>query len=338
MESVQQMRYAPVGAEFDAVLRDQLLDRRKRLERARVQSGLEPDFTRLLDEVDDALARFDAGTYGLCETCGDPIEADRLIADPLQRFCLGDLTQKELSSIEYDLMLASEIQKGLLPKMDSLSDAWSVDFVYQPAGIVSGDYVDFIERDGEIYFILGDVSGKGMAASILMSNLHAMFRALVPLGLPLNELMERANHLFCESTLANHYATLICGKLNGRGEVEFVNAGHLSPIIVNHEDCVALESAGLPLGMFCDSSFIASGAKIKPGETLLLFSDGVTEAMDHMGTEFGTERLMGTLREALGFDPTALLDNCVKAVSTFRLNAKRNDDLTMLALKYKGID
>ena len=168
MESVQHMRYAPVGAEFDAVLRDQLLDRRKRLERARVQSGLEPDFTRLLDEVDNALARFDAGTYGLCETCGDPIEADRLIADPLQRFCLGDLTQKELSSIEYDLMLASEIQKGLLPKMDSLSDAWSVDFVYQPAGIVSGDYVDFIERDGELYFILGDVSGKGMAASILM--------------------------------------------------------------------------------------------------------------------------------------------------------------------------
>lgn len=273
----------------------------------------------------------------MCETCGDPIEADRLMADPLQRFCLGDLTQKELSSIEYDLMLASEIQKGLLPKIESLSDAWSVDFVYQPAGIVSGDYVDFIERDGELYFILGDVSGKGMAASILMSNLHAMFRALVPLGLPLNELMERANHIFCESTLANHYATLICGKLNGRGEVEFVNAGHLAPIIVNHEDCVALESAGLPLGMFCDSSFIASGAKIKPGETLLLFSDGVTEAMNHVGTEFGSERLVATLREALGFEPTAMLENCVKAVSTFRLNAERNDDLTMLALKYKGV-
>ena len=336
MESVQQMRYAPVGAEFDAVLRDQLLDRRNRLERAREHTELEPDFSRLLNEVDAALARFEAGTYGVCETCGDPIEADRLMADPLQRFCLGDLTQKELSSIEYDLMLASEIQKGLLPKMDSLSDAWSVDFVYQPAGVVSGDYVDFIERDEELYFILGDVSGKGMAASILMSNLHAMFRALVPLGLPLSELMARANHIFCESTLANHYATLICGKLNGRGEVEFVNAGHLAPIIVNSEDCVALESAGLPLGMFCDSSFIASGAKIKPGETLLLFSDGVTEAMDHAGTEFGSDRLMGTLREALGFEPTALLENCVEAVGTFRLNAERNDDLTMLALKYKG--
>src|SRR5687768_2547150 len=233
-------------------------------------------------------------------------------------------------------MLASEIQKGLLPRTDGLSKNWSVDFVYQPAGIVSGDYVDFIERDGELYFILGDVSGKGMAASILMSNLHAMFRALVPLGLPLSELMERANHLFCESTLANQYATLICGKLNARGEVEFVNAGHLAPIIVNHEDCIALESTGLPLGMFCDSSFVASGAKLKPGETLLLFSDGVTEANDHAGAEFGSDRLMETLRAALGFDPTDLLNNCIDAVGKFRLNAERNDDLTMLALKYKG--
>ena len=335
MEGVQ-MGYAPASAEFDSVLREQLLDRRERLQKARAHVELEPDFTRLLNEVDAALARFDAGTYGLCEECHDPIEAERLLADPLVRFCLGDLTQKEINSIQYDLMLASEIQKGLLPRTDGLSPNWSVDFVYQPAGIVSGDYVDFIERDGELYFILGDVSGKGMAASILMSNLHAMFRALVPLGLPLSELVSRANHLFCESTLANQYATLICGKLNGRGEVEFVNAGHLAPIIVDHEDCIALESTGLPLGMFCDSSFVASGAKLKPGETLLLFSDGVTEANDHSGAEFGSERLMETLRAALGFDPTDLLNNCVDAVGKFRLNAERNDDLTMLALKYKG--
>jgi len=334
MEGVQ-MELAQVGG-VDALIHEQLLDRRGRLERAREQTGLEPDFTRLLNEVDAALARFDAGTYGLCEECHDPIEAERLLADPLVRFCLGDLTQKEINSIQYDLMLASEIQKGLLPRTDGLSDNWTADFVYQPAGVVSGDYVDFIERGGELYFILGDVSGKGMAASILMSNLHAMFRALVPLGLPLSDLMERANHLFCESTLANQYATLICGKLNGRGEVEFVNAGHLAPIIVNHEDCVALESTGLPLGMFCDSSFVASGAKLKPGETLLLFSDGVTEANDHTGAEFGSERLMETLRAALGFDPTDLLNNCIDAVGKFRLNAEVNDDLTMLALKFKG--
>lgn len=335
MESVQ-MELAPVGG-VDTLLRDQLLDRRARLERARGQVGLEPDFRRLLSEVDAALERFESGTYGLCEVCHDPIEADRLLADPLVRFCLGDLTQRELNLMQGDLQLAAEIQRGLLPKSDLSSDFWTVDFAYQPAGIVSGDYVDVIPQNGELYFILGDVSGKGMAASILMSNLHAMFHALIPLDMPLCDLMSRANRLFCESTLANQYATLVCGKMNTQGEVEFCNAGHLAPIIVNHSGSVQLESVGLPLGMFCDSNFVSSGAKLNPGETLLLFTDGVTEANDHKGEEFGISRLTEIVGRSHGSEPGDLLKNCVRNVSDFRNNAARNDDLTMLALKYNGM-
>jgi sigma-B regulation protein RsbU (phosphoserine phosphatase) len=336
MEGVQ-MGYAPASAEFDVVLREQLLDRRERLEQARPAIGFDPDFTRLLNEVDAALARFDTGTFGLCVECHDPIEPERLIADPLIRLCLGDLTQKELDRIQDDLQLAAEIQKGLLPKSALSSDFWSVDFAYQPAGIVSGDYVDVIQQNGEVYFMLGDVSGKGMAASILMSNLHAMFRALIPLDLPLCDLISRANSLFCESTLANQYATLICGKMNRDGEVEFCNAGHLAPIIVGDSGSVQLESAGLPLGMFCDSSFVSSGAKLKPGETLLLFSDGVTEANNEADEEFGISRLMDSLNGANGSEPTDLLKTSVAAVSEFRGSAVRNDDLTMMALKFAGI-
>ncbi|NOT49474.1 MAG: SpoIIE family protein phosphatase [Acidobacteria bacterium] len=335
MEGVQ-MSYAPASAEFDAVLRGQLLDRREKLEEARPRIGLDSDFSRLLNEVDAALARFDTGTFGLCEECHDPIEPERLIADPLIRLCLGDLTQKQLDTIQDDLQLAAEIQKGLLPTIALSSDLWNVDFAYHPAGVVSGDYVDVIGQNGELYFILGDVSGKGLAASILMSNLHAMFHALIPLDMPLCDLMSRANRLFCESTLANQYATLICGKINAHGEVEFCNAGHLAPIIVNHAGSVQLDSAGLPLGMFCDSSFVSSGAKLNQGETLLLFTDGVTEANDHAGEEFGITRLFNAVNGSLGIEPTELLQNCISSVSGFRMNAARNDDLTMLALKYSG--
>lgn len=335
MEGVQ-MGYAPASAEFDVVLREQLLERRDRLQEVRPRTGFDPDVARLLSEVDAALARFDAGTFGLCDECHAPIEPDRLIADPLIRLCLGDLTQKELDRIQDDLQLAAEIQKGLLPKSDVSSDFWSVDFAYHPAGIVSGDYVDVIRRNGDVYFILGDVSGKGMAASILMSNLHAMFRALIPLDLPLCDLVKRANSLFCESTLANQYATLICGKLNGEGELEFCNAGHLPPVIVGESGAVQLESAGLPLGMFCDSGFVSSGAKLNPGETLLLFSDGVTEANNEAGEEFGIARLIESVKGSINNGPTDLLTNCVKSISGFRGNAERNDDLTMMALKYAG--
>lgn len=335
METAQ-VREPMVGAPIDSMLYEQLLDRQQRLRDAQFENLLAADVSRLLSEVDAALMRFEKGTYGFCEECHDPIEPERLVADPLIRLCLGDLTQKQLDAMQQDLQLAAEIQNGLLPKSGFSSGAWQVDFAYQPAGVVSGDYVDFIEQDGELYFILGDVSGKGMAASILMSNLHAMFHALIPLGLELCDLMSRANRLFSESTLANQYATLIVGKINAKGEVEMCNAGHLPPIIVGGEKSFEMAPSGLPLGLFCDSQFVSSGVKLEPGETLLLFTDGVTEANDHTGTEFGTERLRSSINGSSFGHPTDILQTCVDSIAAFRNGAARNDDLTMLALKYTG--
>lgn len=335
MDTAQMMELSPV-APLDAMMREQLLDRQTRLRDVQLRNALDMDVSRLLNEVDAALQRLENGTYGLCDTCHDPIEPERLLADPLVRLCLGDVTQKELNAIQDDLMLAAEIQKGLLPQPNQSSDNWQLDFAYHPAGVVSGDYVDVMQHDGELYFILGDVSGKGMAASILMSNLHAMFRALIPLGLELCDLMARANRIFAESTLANQYATLILGKMNLHGEVEMCNAGHLPPIIVGGEQSVELDSTGLPLGMFSDSSFISSGVRLAPGETLLLFTDGVTEANAADGSEFGTERLRASINGSAYGHPTELLQTCVNAVAAFRNGVARNDDLTMLALKFTG--
>lgn len=332
-----QVSMAPAGVEFDTVLHEQLVDRRERLEIAKSRNGFDPDFSRLLGEVDAALMRFEKGTYGLCETCHDPIEPERLFADPLMRVCLGDLTDKQRQALENDLELASTIQNALLPKTDLGSEFWQVDFHYQPAGIVSGDYCDVIAHDGELYFILGDVSGKGMAASLLMSNLHAMFHSLVPLGLPLHELMGRANCLFCESTLSNQYATLVFGKINKKGEVEIYNAGHLPPIIVKNGENVTLDAAGLPLGLFCDSNFAAHCFRLDAGETLLLYTDGVTEANDHAEQEFGVERLLESVNGSYAGGPSGLVRSCVSAVDEFRGSALRNDDLTILAVKFAGV-
>jgi sigma-B regulation protein RsbU (phosphoserine phosphatase) len=335
MEAAQ-VREPMVGAPIDSMLYEQLLDRQQRLRDAEFDKLLTADVTRLLSEVDAALVRFNNGTYGLCEECHDPIEPERLVADPLIRLCLGDLTQKQLDDMQRDLELAAQIQKGLLPKPAFSANTWQVDFAYQPAGIVSGDYVDFIQQDGELYFILGDVSGKGMAASILMSNLHAMFHALIPLGLELCDLLSRANRLFSESTLANQYATLIVGKINTHGEVEMCNAGHLPPMVVGGEKSFEMAPSGLPLGMFCDSNFVSSGVKLEAGETLLLFTDGVTEANDPAGAEYGTERLRSSINGSAVGHPTEILQICVDSVAAFRNGADRNDDLTMLALKYTG--
>lgn len=336
MEGVQTALAPAANAEIDGMLHQQLLDRQTRLRSAQTQVGFDRDVSRLLGEVDAALARFDAGTYGLCETCHDPIEPERLMADPLTRVCLGDLTDKQRHNLEDDLQLAAAIQKGLLPNQELKSHFASVDFVYHPAGIVSGDYCDVIAHDGEVYFVLGDVSGKGVAASLLMSNLQAMFRLMVPLGMPLHDLMVRANRLFCESTMANQYATLVFGKINEQGMAELYNAGHLAPIVVKSGDAVAVESSGLPLGMFCDSSFTPSTLKLEPGETILLYSDGVTEACDHDGNEFTFARLLGSVKEAFRQGPTELVKQSLTAVEDFCAGAAKTDDLTIMALKYAG--
>src|SRR5438552_692848 len=108
----------------------------------------------------------DAGSFGICEHSHESIETDRLIADPLMRFCLDHLNGQQRNALEQDLQLAAQIQRGLLPRPDLFRDGWQVSYHYEPAGVVSGDYCDVVEAgDGDIYFMLGDVSGKGVAAS-----------------------------------------------------------------------------------------------------------------------------------------------------------------------------
>ena len=322
---------------IDDSLREQLLERREKLQVATTWSGASAELARLLDEVDAALRRMDDGTYGLCEVCHDPIEAERLLADPVVRFCLGDLTQQQQQALEEDIELAVHIQHGLLPPSNMDAGPWKVAYHYEPVGFVSGDYCDLIKTEsGDLYFALGDVSGKGMAASLLMSNLQAMFHALVPMGLSLDKLMERASRLFCENTLSTHFATLVCGKADEKGGVELCNAGHLPPILLQHGEKLTLDATGLPVGIFSDVQFATNKLQLAPGDALLLYTDGVTETTDVAGTEYGVERLLQSLEAPFSSQPTELINNCVNCLADFRGDGIRADDVTLMALKFAG--
>lgn len=333
MDSVQ-MELAPVIAGFDSMIHEQLLDRRQRLQRAHTEIGQHSDFSRLLTEVDAALLRFENGSYGVCIDCHDAVEPERLLTDPLMTVCIGCLTDAQRNALESDLQLAADIQRGLLPKSGIACEHWNVDFAYHPAGIVSGDYVDIIERGDEFYFVLGDVSGKGMAASLLMSNLHAIFHSLIPTGLPLDELMFRANHLLCESSPANQYATLVLGKANRAGEVEVTNAGHLSPVLIKNGMIGELNHSGLPLGMFCEAEFTVNKVTLNKGDSLFLFTDGVTETTNREGAEFGTAGLFDAIGGIDLSGPNELIRKSLGNIDDFRGSAARHDDLTILALAY----
>ena len=310
----------------------QLQDRRRRLEAASNRSAQAAGLNRLLAEVDAALAKIDDGSYGICEYCHEPVEADRLIADPLVRFCLDHLSKQERDALEKDLQLAAQVQRGLLPSCDVAYRGWQIAYHYEPAGIVSGDYCDIVDAgDAGLYFMVGDVSGKGVAASMLMAHLHAMFRALISVRMALKAMVEHASRVFCESTLPAQYATLVCGKADSNGRVEVCNAGHPPPLIVRDGEVVALEATDLPVGIFCDSEFTISEICLEPAQCMLIYSDGVTEATDGSGGEYGVARLERLVGKSRYTNPAALISACCDDLAAFR-GRQRADDTTLFAL------
>ena len=318
---------------LDPVLREQLLDRRQLLQRSITGPAPGAELIGLLQQVDQALERMDSGTYGLCQVCHDAIEPERLAADPLTCFCLDHLTAADQRALERDLHLARAIQGGLLPKTGASFGPWQIFFHYQPAGLVSGDYCDVVDAgQGGLYFMLGDVSGKGVAAAMLMSNLHALFRALISAGLPLSELVTQANRVFCETTLAAHYATLVCGHASATGQIVLCNAGHLPPLLVHGNEVTEVPSTGLPLGMFCTQKFALSHLRLETGDSLLLYTDGLTEAEDDAGTAYGRERLGRLVASSCGATPADLLAVCRKDLDAFRGSAAIRDDLSLLSV------
>jgi phosphoserine phosphatase RsbU/P len=323
-----------MAVETDRILRQQLVDRRLQLERAAAIGAAAPEVRRLLTEVDAALARMDKGTYGLCEVCHEPIETERLIVDPLSRFCLDHLTPRQQRALESDLELAAKIQGGLLPGPHLRYRGWVASYHYEPAGIVSGDYCDLIPAgDGDLYFILGDVAGKGVAASMLMVHLQAMFRTLIPMGLPLVDLIEHASRVFCESTLPTHFATLVCGRADDSGGIEICNAGHPPPLFLSGTGVVEIGSTGLPIGAFCDAEFATSRIRVEPGQSLLLYTDGLSEARDGAGRMYGGDRIHDFALTQRGREPRDVIESCLKDLTAFRTGVAAADDLTIMVLR-----
>jgi sigma-B regulation protein RsbU (phosphoserine phosphatase) len=323
---------------WDNVLRNQLLDRRERLAAAiGFREGSER-LAALLHEVDTALERFDDGTFGVCANCKGTIEADRLMADPLVCTCLDCLSVQQKRALEDDLGLAARIQSGLLPK-EAKYDGWAVSFRYQPAGPVSGDYCDLLadQSGAGLMFLVGDVSGKGVAASLLMSQLHAIFRTLSPFATAVEELVHRANRIFCESTLSTHYATLVCGRAGPSGDVILCNAGHCPPLVVGKRGCVPVEPTGLPLGLFCETAYSCHRIHLEPGETVAIYTDGLTEAEDGQEHEYGMERFQQVLQQGAGAPPSELVDACIDDVRKFRGPAAQRDDLTLLLVRRQQV-
>ena len=317
-------------------VREQLLARRERLEDVLERNPSE-QFAELLTQVDQALERVDNGTLGVCAVCHGTVEEDRILRDPLVTVCLDCLSPTQQRALEYDLELAARIQSGSLPAADLLIPGWEVAYHYRPAGLVGGDYCDVLEDgQGGVYFIIADVAGKGVAAAMLTANLRAMFRALMPLGLCMEKMLAQANRLFCESKLPMQYATLIVGHSSANGDTELVNAGHLPALLLRKSGLEIFESNDLPLGLFCDQQFTASRTMFSPGDAVVLFTDGICEAQNGRGDEYGLQAVRNLLEQRGLCCPQKLVEACREHLEQFRGGVAPADDETLLVIQFVG--
>jgi phosphoserine phosphatase RsbU/P len=316
-------------------LRGQIEERKRRLETVIARTAPEAHLEALLREVDSALDRFAAGTYGRCETCHDTVECDRLLADPLLRYCLDHLTKVERAALQRDLDLATELQRGLLPPADLAVDVWETSYHYAPLGPVSGDYCDLYPCHGQLFFMLGDVAGKGVAASMRMTQLHALFRSLIGMGLPLAEIVVHINRILCDSGLAGRYATLVCGQAQPGGAVELFNAGHLPVVAVERGGVRLLESTAFPLGMFRDASFTPTRVELCPGDMLFLYTDGLSEAAGNDG-EYGIDRVMKLVGRQSSSCAATVISACIEDLRQYAGATPGLDDVTLLAIRHNA--
>jgi len=319
-------------------IRAQLVDRRQRLTTAVNHVEESTHLVQLLQQVDAALERMDHGSYGLCKACHDPVETDRLMADPLMCFCLDHLTANQKETLQQDLELASKIQAALLPPRHLDSGDWEASYHYEALGAVGGDYCDLLpsESCGGVFFAVGDVSGKGVAASLLMAHAHAIFRSLAATDLRLDRLVERANRIFCQSSTPSAFATLVCGWARPSGRVEICNAGHCTPLLFPANGNSRIEANGVPLGLFAGSQYSMRRLQFAPGQGLLLYTDGVTESRNSLDEEYGVERLAAFLARQTRLDPRELVRACRQELDGFSPGSSRADDVTIMAIRRKA--
>lgn len=283
----------------------------------------------------EAFVAAQGGNFGPCARCHETMTRLPVAIGPLVSVCFECLTADERRALERDLTSAAKVQRALLPAPVTALLGWEVSYLWQPLGVVSGDHVDVLPpaASGEpLHLLLGDVAGKGVAASLLQAHLHALFRALAPTDLSLCGLLERANQLFNQATTAASYATLTALRLFADGRVQLANAGHPRPLLADARGVRPVEGADLPLGLMPAAAYKTRDLTLSPGETLLLYSDGWTEATN-ADEEYGIGRAAASFRRAAKLPLPELLAACRADLEAFLDGGPLGDDLSLLAVR-----
>ena len=242
----------------------------------------------------------------------------------------------EKKRMERELELAHEIQQGRLPSKAPDVEGWDIVGTNTPCYTIGGDYYDFIERDGRLAVALGDVSGKGAGAALMMMVLRATIHFTSQREKTVTDIITQTNGVIYDHSPPQFYATFFLTDMDtATGKMRYINAGHIPPILYRKatDTIVRLEEGGTVLGLFDIAQFTEGEAELNPGDILVVFTDGISEAWDANDEEFGEDRLAELIRNNASLDAAELEELIQKEVDTFTDGAPPTDDKTIIVVK-----
>jgi serine phosphatase RsbU (regulator of sigma subunit) len=245
--------------------------------------------------------------------------------------------ERERQRLEQELSIAREIQQALVPQGLQDYPHFSITGTHRPCYEVGGDYFDVCPMsDGRIALLIADVAGKGLGAALLTTMLQGALSGMT-LGVDPVKVFNHLNRFLCDRAAVGRYATMFFGLLDPDGTLEFVRAGHPSPLLLRRGEVSDLYSTGsFPIGLVEKATFTSTRIQLEPGDTLLLYTDGVTEAEDRNRQLFQEGRLKAALGQHQGSSLKSLQDGILSAVEKFTEGASQSDDVTLLAVRYRG--
>ena len=304
---------------------------------------------RVVRYFDDAVGQGEEQPIGVLYL--DSRERGRLVS-PAARSALEQVAGEAASAIESarlyreatekarldrELHLAAEIQRALLPEARLAGPHFEVAASSIPCRAIGGDFFDYFDlADGSFAFTLGDVSGKGPPAALLTAMIQGAFAAQVASNDSPAALMTHINRTLIRRAIQARFVTVVYGVLRPDGRLTYSNAGHNPPILIGARGVRRLDTGGLIMGLFPQACYDEETVELADGDALVVFSDGVTEAPNVAGDEFGEARLLECVQANRSSAPEALLECILSAVRTFAAGAAQSDDVTALVLRYRS--
>jgi sigma-B regulation protein RsbU (phosphoserine phosphatase) len=246
--------------------------------------------------------------------------------------------ERERQRLEQEIGIARDIQQALLPKNFRKFAHLAVSGVNLPCLSVGGDYFDvFPLDDHRTAFLIADVSGKGLGAALVTTMLQGALSGMT-LGTDPARVLNHVNRFLCDHVEVGRYATMFFGILEDNGKLEYINAGHPSPILLRGSTAEeAFTEGSFPVGLVPEAEFSTTTLKLEPNDTLLLFSDGVTEAMDPDEQLYGVARLRGVLQGKQELALDEIQKTVLESVENFARGARQADDLTVLLVRFRAV-